>query len=355
VGFAVSLSELSKPAFMKKYCRTVAPQSQSNVVESAWKRVTYNVKGFVSIIRGDVIHNTIGAYHVLRLWHVQKLPTGLLAPTHPWATGVNPATEAPVWPQNVVFRTPPTADADYEPDERILQKVGNFLADMVKKSAQVPEIPHGPERRMPHVVNYLHGSVHYNGMWLMFNDFDEAKHYFSDPQFRQEFKRAVRVEKREVTLVFRERKYDPLEYAYFSGFIMANFPWFANVNGPGKKVMWGNPSPYPAMNIINGNWVRDVEVLRKGKGEVARLPVQADAYFEAAYGTAVQPSYFVERLVAFVENEWVRRRGFNAGLFFINRKKIDPRIHEKYLADKAIVAAKQTVVPSPFAPPEAPA
>jgi hypothetical protein len=333
---------------MKEYSQVSGADGPSAVEKRWWRRAFYNTTGFFSIIRGDIIHNTLGAYHVLRLWHVQKLQAGMVAKTHAWATGINPATEAPVWPQNVVFRTPPTPGAGYEADELIVQKVGNFLADMVKKSAQLPEIPHGPERRMPHVVNYLHGSVHYNGLWLLFNDFVEAKQLFSDPAFRREFKRVVRQEKREVTLIFRERKYSPLEYAYFSGFIMANLPWFANVNGPGKKVMWGNPSPYPAMNIINGSWVRDVEKLRHGRPEFLRPPVQAKVYFTQTYGRAAQRYYFVERLVAYVENEWVRRRGFNAGLFFINRKQIDPRIYEKYLADKATLNERHTLVPSPF-------
>jgi hypothetical protein len=309
-------------------------------------RLLYNVRGLVSIVRGDVIHNTFGAYHVLRLWHVQKVRTGLFSRDHPWATGLNPITQAPVWFDNVAFRTPP-APGTTDSDEVILQKVGGFLADMVKKSARNEEIPHGPERRMPHVVNYLHGSVHYNGLWLLFNTFAEAKHYFADARFQREFRRLIKQEKREVTLVFRERKYDPVEYAYFSGFIMANFPWFANVNGPGKKVMWGNPSPYPAMNIITGNWVRDVDSLRKGKARFLKEPAQVADYFTQQYGAPAPEPYFVERLVAYVENEWVRRRGFNAGLFFINRKKIDPRIHEKYLADKQVLAAKQTVVPKP--------
>ena len=313
----------------------------------------YNIKGLINIVRGDIIHNTFGAFHVLRLWHVQKLTSGLVGREHAWATGLDPATGQPVWPQNVVFRTTPTPGAGYEPDETILAKVGGFLADMVKKSTPVPEIPHGPERRMPHVVNYLHGSVHFNGMWLMFNDFAEARHFFADACFRHEFVRLVRQERREVTLVFRERRYDPVEYAYFSGFIMANFPWFANVNGPGKKVMWGNPAPYPAMNIINGSWVRDVDALRRGRATFLRAPLAAGQYFAGCYGKPVPGSHFVERLVAFVENEWVRRRGFNAGLFFIDRKQIDPRLYEKYQADKAVLSARQTEVPSPFGPPTA--
>jgi hypothetical protein len=31
-----------------------------------------------------------------------------------------------------------------------------------------PEIPQGKARRMPHAVNYLHGSVHYNGGYVLF-------------------------------------------------------------------------------------------------------------------------------------------------------------------------------------------
>jgi len=185
-------------------------------------------------------------------------------------------------------------------------------------------------------------------MWLIFNHFDEAKYFFSDPSFRKEFKRLVKKEKREVTLVFRERDYDPLEYAYFSGFIMSNFPWFANVNGPGKKVMWGNPSPYPAMNIINGSWVTAVNKLRTKRADFIRLPVVAGQYFQGNYGEVPRPYYFMERFIAYFENEWVRRRGFNGGLFFIDRKKIEPKAYEKYKHDKSIFAAKQFKVPSPL-------
>jgi hypothetical protein len=314
------------------------------------KRLLRGLRASTTILRGDVLHNTLGAYHVLRLWHVQKVGAGLIDRAHPWCTGQLPDAADSAWLRNVVFRTAPRPDA--EPDEHIMQKVGAFLAEMVKKSAQLPELPHGPERRMPHVVNYLHGSVHCNGLWLLFNDFAEAKHYFADPRFRREFVRVVRRERREVTLVFRERRYDPIEYAYFSGFMMSCFPWFANVNGPGKKVMWGNPAPYPAMNIITGNWVRDVDNLRRGHPErIVKPALQAADYFRGEYG-APAPAYTLpERLIAYLENEWVRRRGFNAGLFFIDRKKIDPRIYEKYQDDKATLAARQSVVPNPLRKP----
>ena len=82
----------------------------------------------------------------------------------------------------------------------------------------IPAIPLGKRRRMPHAVNYLHGSIHYNGGFLIFNNFQDAMFYFSDAHFVQEFKRFARVEKRELTIVLRERGYDPEEYAWFCWF-----------------------------------------------------------------------------------------------------------------------------------------
>ena len=313
-----------------------------------FRNLIYNTKAIINIIRGDYIHNIFGAYHVLRLWHVQKVKAGQIDQNHPWCTGINPENNQPIWKENIVFRTKPSSAFQYESDEIIIDRVGRFLSSMVKKSAMFPEIPKGKKRRMPHVVNYLHGSVHYNGLWLIFNNFDEAKYFFSDKKFRKEFKHVMKNEKREMTLIFRERNYDPLEYAYFSGFIMSNFPWFANVNGPGKKVMWGNPSPYPAMNIINGSWVKDVDCLRRQQEGFVKSPIDAKKYFTQEYGVIPKPYFFMERFIAYFENEWVRRRGFNGGLFFIDRSKIEPKLYEKYKKDKSIIDDWQFKIPKPF-------
>ena len=199
-----------------------------------------------NIVRGNFIHNTGGGFHVLRLLSVHKMTAGMVTAEHPWVTGLVPDDQQPVWPRNVVFRTPvgtTWAEPDYQPeaDDAIANKVGKFLAAMVKKSVANPEIPHGPTRRMPHAINYLHGAVHYNGLTMLFNNFAEAMEYFADTRFRKELRRLIKVEQREVTLVFRERNYDPVEFAYFSAFVMSHVPWFANVNGAGRKVMWGNP------------------------------------------------------------------------------------------------------------------
>jgi hypothetical protein len=186
---------------------------------------------------------------------------------------------------------------------------------------------------MPHAINYLHGAVHYNGLTLLFNNFAEAMEYVADTRFRKELRRLVKEERREVTLVFRERNYDPVEFAYFSAFVMSHLPWFANVNGAGRKVMWGNPSPYPAVNIINGAWVRDIETLRHGDtAGIVRPPLEPGRYFQGRYGVPTRSFCTLERTHAFLINNWVRSRGFKGGLYFVDRRRIEPERYKTYLA-----------------------
>lgn len=309
-------------------------------LEQARKRDRLKEAFFLTqnVVRGNLLHNTGGAFHVMRLLSIHKMPAGLLAADHPWVTGLLPASDEPVWPRNLVFRTPlgtHWAQADYvpEPDEAIVGKVGRFLAAMVRKSVATPEIPHGPQRRMPHAINYLHGAVHYNGLTLLFNTFAEAMQYLADTRFRQELRRLIRQEGREVTLVFRERNYNPQEFAYFSAFVMSHLPWFANVNGAGRKVMWGNPSPYPAVNIINGAWVTDISRLRHGDVlGIVRPPVAAGGYFQGDYGVPTRDFHSLERLHAYLINQWVRRRGFRGGLYFVDRRRIEPERYQQYVA-----------------------
>ena len=90
------------------------------------KNLAYNIKAIINIIRGDYIHNTFGAYHVLRLWHVQKVNAGQVDENHPWCTGLNPKTNQSIWTENIVFRTKPLEEVDYESDDIILEKVGRF-------------------------------------------------------------------------------------------------------------------------------------------------------------------------------------------------------------------------------------
>ena len=41
------------------------------------------------------------------------------------------------------------------------------------------------------------------------------------------------------------------------------------------------PAPYPAFNLINGNWIRDTRQLltEEGRRRVARPPLERRAYF----------------------------------------------------------------------------
>ncbi|QIL78294.1 MULTISPECIES: hypothetical protein [Hymenobacter] len=307
-----------------------------------------------NIVRGNLIHNTGGAFHVLRLLSIHQLPAGLLTADHPWVTGLIPQEEELIWPRNIVFRTPvgtlwATPDYVPEPDEAIVGKVGRFLASMVRKSILTPEIPHGPQRRMPHAINYLHGAVHYNGLTLLFNTFAEAMQYLADPRFRRELRRLIRVERREVTLVFRERHYDPQEFAYFSAFVMSHLPWFANVNGAGRKVMWGNPSPYPAVNIINGAWVADISRLRHGDAAgIVRPPVMGGSYFQGDFGVPTRDFHSLERLHAYLINSWVRRRGFRGGLYFVDRRRIEPERYQQYLSTEGREWTGNQPLPNPL-------
>ena len=274
-----------------------------------------------NIIRGNIIHNWPGAVQVMRLLTIHKMPAGLLPANHPWITGIAPGTTETIWGQNIVFQTPAEAqpsDAGLpaDTDDAIVGKVGRFLATMVKKSAVLPELPHGPKRRMPHAINYLHGAVHYNGVTLLFNNFSEAKNYLADDRFREELLRMIDKERREVTFVFRQRNYDPVEFAYFSCFVMSHLPWFANVNGAQKRVMWGNASPYPALNIINGAWLDSMEDLRHGHYGALCLPaIEKELYFQGEYGVEARDYHYMERTHAYLINKWVRKRGFNAGLY----------------------------------------
>jgi hypothetical protein len=108
------------------------------------------------------------------------LPAGLISPQHPWATGLNPATGAPIWHENVLYRSPRCAEDSLPSDGTVVQRVGEYLAQMAALSAVVSEIPWGPRRRMPHGINYIHGSAHYNSGILVFTDFADAIGHFTD-------------------------------------------------------------------------------------------------------------------------------------------------------------------------------
>lgn len=284
------------------------------------------------------VHMFWQSYHVIAFMTLRRLEPGLLAEVHPWVTGLRPDTGRPIWPDNIIYATPrasqwigpPPAD-----DAEIVTKVGRFMAGMVARSVPaMPEIAQGAARRMPHAVNYIHGTVHFNGGFLLFNDFADLMSHLADPEFRRELRRFARTERREHTLVVRERRYHPEEFAWLVCFARARFPWYANGNGPTKKrVLWGTPSPYPNVNLINGSWVSDLQALRRGR-PLTLTAIVTGRYFQGEYGSSagVFEYSFLERFHAWTQHLVISAKRFQGGLAFTSRRKIEPRNWEEYRA-----------------------
>ncbi|MFO0842766.1 MAG: hypothetical protein U0797_10275 [Gemmataceae bacterium] len=76
-----------------------------------------------------------------------------------------------------------------------------FMAAKAAPSAVVPEVPQGRGRRMPHAINYTHGSSHYNSGTDVFTDFAGVLANVTDKRFQAELWRFVRQEWREVLIL----------------------------------------------------------------------------------------------------------------------------------------------------------
>lgn len=274
----------------------------------------------------QVVHNGHGIVRVLDITRFRPLPAGLIPPNHPWATGINPATSRPIWHDNVVYRSAREADAAHLPDDdSVVLKTGQFLADSTAASTVVPEIPFGPRRRMPHGINYIHGTSHYNSGFFVFTDFADAYGHITDPRFRRELWRFVQSEQREVLFLFRNREYDPREFAYFGCCLRTLFPWFCNANGPRGRVLWGNAAPFPAANLITGRWVDDVYALKRpgGAAAVVRPPIAAGMYFsDGPYCGSRRAAVWPEKALAWATYWRIRLRGGKGGMFFVDRRAV---------------------------------
>jgi hypothetical protein len=209
---------------------------------------------------------------------------------------------------------------------QFLQQSSRFrYAHVFQHGLGVPEIPWGAQRRMPHGINYIHGSAHYNSGILLFTDFADAIEHFTDQRFAAEVRRFARAERREILVMFRQRDYSPRDYAYYVGCMRTLFPWFCNSNGPNKRVLWGNPSPFPVANIITGNWLRDIYRLKKpgGAEAVVRPPLAVAAYFQRPpYRGCRREPLWPEKLLARYTYWRIRLRGARGGLFFVDRRRL---------------------------------
>ena len=274
-------------------------------------------------------HNTWGILNVLDIIWLRPMSGGLIRDTHPFCTGLNPLTHRPIWPENLLYatplRTPWTGAQVPDLDEVILHKTGDHLRKQVLMAAEQAGWPTGRPAPMPPGILYLHGGVHYNGGWLLFNDFAEAIRHFSDPRFRAEFKRFVREQKREPVTLFRDRDYDREAFAEFVCFLRTVLPWFSNSNGPKKFVLWGNPAPYPAVNTITGHWIGDCRALKKPAARltVARPPIPVGEYFQGApYCGERETVRWPERLLARFTRDRIRLRGARENLYFVDKRKL---------------------------------
>ena len=188
-----------------------------------------------------------------------------------------------------------------------------------------PELPCGPKRRMPHAINYMHGSSHYNSGLILLNDFREAYSLISCPQFRLDLRSFVEREQREVLFLFRNRDYDPMDYAALTCCMRTYFPWFCNPNGPQARVIWGNKAPFAAANLITGYWATDVYKLKQcgGPAAVAKPAIETTKYMQSGpYIGPRERSCFVERQLARLHHLRVSLRGKRGGMYFVDRRKV---------------------------------
>jgi len=274
----------------------------------------------------QVVRNSHDILRVLDLIRLRPLPAGLVPLDHPWVTGIDPESGDFIWRRNVIFRTPRSERLAEAPDDDVvLLANGRFLAHRVHQSAVVPELPQGLRRRMPHAINYMHGASHYNSGLILLNDLQEGYRLFSDSRFRRDLWRFVRTEQREVLTLFRDREYRPRDLADFSCMMRSVFPWFCNPNGPQQSVLWGNFGPFPAANLITGQWAQDVYALRRpgGTAAVVRPAIDTTKYFtESDYGTDQTGPRWPERLLARANDLRVRIRGEKGRLFFVDRRAV---------------------------------
>ncbi len=268
------------------------------------------------------VHNTWGIINVFFITWVRPMKGGLIDENHPFATAINPETNDLIWHDNVIFKT--ERDKDYQhTDREIIELVGGHMLKMVQKSMSTEDNPEGVPDRMPPAINYIHGTVHYNGAFLIFNNIKEATRYYSDPEFKKEFKRFVKTEKREPVTILRERNYDRKEFLEFVCFLRTMFPWFSNSNGNKKRIGWGNPAPYCSVNTITGYWMDGTYATytEEGRQNMAR-PAIKTKYFQGEYGFGRDYTRWPEKFLASFTDDRVKARGLKGNMFFVDNRKL---------------------------------
>lgn len=270
------------------------------------------------------IHNTWGIINVFFIVWIRPMKGGLISDSHPMATGINPESSKPIWPENIIFQSIRDESKNYPIDVEIVTDVGNHLRKMVANSSSSENYPKGKADRMPPAINYIHGAVHYNGGFLLFNDFADAISHFSNKEFQESFKNFVTIEKREPVTLFRNRNYDRMEYLEFVCFMRTIFPWFSNTNGNKKRIGWGNPAPYPSVNTITGHWIKDTYKIYSalGRETVCRPPIKNKYFSKKSYQGIRTYVFSEEKFLARFTNNRVLARGEKGNMFFVDLRKL---------------------------------
>lgn len=271
------------------------------------------------------LHNTWGILNVFFIVWLRPMRGGLVSEDHPIAQGINPKTQTPIWPENIVYRSPrkKTYEAD-QSDEAIITAVGDYMRKVFFNSVSTKEHPQGKPFRMPPAINYIHGGLQYNGGFLIFDDFEDAISHFTDWRFKRDFIKFIWTEKREPITVFRNKDYDRNQYLEFVCFLRTMFPYFSNSNGNKQRVGWGNPAPYASVNTITGFWKNDTYKFysQKGRDSLCRPPVQRNYFLEPRYEGPRNYTLPPEKFLARFTDRRVVARGEKGNLFFVDLRKI---------------------------------
>ena len=306
---------------MSTHSIEVCPEPRENLLD----QVDYWA-GMPLRLLGQFCRNSHDICRVLDLIKLNPLGPGLIDLQHPWVTGINPDSGRWIWEENVIYRSPKDESLKNLHDDRvILVATGKFMASRVRKSATLPELEIGPKRRMPHAINYMHGSSHYSSGIIILNNMRDGFRHLSDPQFRRDVRQFVRCERRELLFLFRDRQYDPRQYAFLSCCMRTCFHWFCNPNGPQARVLWGNLAPFAAANLITGHWADDVYALRQSDGasRVIRPAIPASTYMRSGpYFGNRDHAIWPEKVLAKVNDFRIRLRGKKSGMFFVDRRKV---------------------------------
>ncbi len=269
-------------------------------------------------------HNTWGIFNVFFIVWVRPIKGGVARLDHPFATGINPANGQKIWHDNLLFASERKKEFP-KTDAEILEAVGEHLSGMFKKSCEQENQAHGIKDRMPPAINYIHGGIHYNGGFIIFDDVADALSHFSNATFRKHFWKFVLTEKREPVTILREKNYERMNLLQLVCAMRTYFPWFSNSNGNGKRIGWGNPAPYPAINTITGFWKDDTyKFYNRESAYTAPRPAVARKYFEVAgsYEAGRTQMWLPERFLAYFTNDRVVARGLKGNVFFVDNRKL---------------------------------